>query len=367
YVDPSEDLILEGPFGDHTGFYSLADYFPRFHVTCITHRRDAIYPATIVGVPPQEDAWIGKATERIFLFPIRMTVVPELTDMHMPMEGVFHNIALTAIHEQFPGQAPKVMNALWGAGQMMFNKVMVVADSNVDLHDYVTLAKVISEKVDPLGDLHFSRGPVDILDHSSPVYAYGSKIGLDATSKSDPIQIASDPVADKPSIDKAALKSEFPEITGIRDDFLEAGISLVICSVRKSRKNHLRQIAERMIQNNRIQHVKFVVLTDDQVDLTNLHQLTWLVANNIDPLRDCFVLDRNPGEKFPTLWIDGTSKDPELDGFSREWPNIVAMDPQTIRSVDEKWNSLKLGPLIPSPSAMLQTLVNSPGAISKRP
>ncbi len=367
YVDPSEDLILEGPFGDHTGFYSLADYFPRFHVTCITHRRDAIYPATIVGVPPQEDAWIGKATERIFLFPIRMTVVPELTDMHMPMEGVFHNIALAAIHKQFPGQAPKVMNALWGAGQMMFNKVMVVADSNVDLHDYVTLAKVISEKVDPLGDVHFSRGPVDILDHSSPVYAYGSKIGLDATSKSDPIQIASDPVADKPSIDKAALKSEFPEIAGIRDDFLEAGISLVIFSVRKSRKNHMRQIAERMIQNNRIQHVKFVVLTDDQVDLTNLHQLTWLVANNIDPLRDCFVLDRNPGEKFPTLWIDGTSKDPELDGFSREWPNIVAMDPQTIRSVDEKWNSLKLGPLIPSPSAMLQTLVNSPGAISKRP
>ncbi len=367
YVDPSEDLILEGPFGDHTGFYSLADYFPGFHVTCITHRRNAIYPATIVGAPPQEDAWIGKATEKIFLLPIRMTAVPELSDMHMPAEGVFHNIALTSIHKEYPGQAPKVMNALWGAGQMMFNKVMVLADSDVDLHDYVILAKVISEKVDPLGDVHFSRGPVDILDHSSSVYAYGSKIGLDATSKLAPVKIASHPVADKPSIDKAALKSEFPEIAGIRDDFLEAGISLVICSVRKSRKNHLRQIAERMIQNNRIQHVKFVVLTDDQVDLTNLRQLTWLVANNIDPLRDCFILDRLPGEKFPTLWIDGTSKDPELDGFSREWPNIVSMDPQTIRSVDEKWNSLKLGPLIPSPSAMLQTLVNSPGAISKRP
>lgn len=367
YVDPSEDLILEGPFGDHTGFYSLADYFPGFHVTCITHRRNAIYPATIVGAPPQEDAWIGKATEKIFLLPIRMTAVPELSDMHMPTEGVFHNIALTSIHKEYPGQAPKVMNALWGAGQMMFNKVMVVADSDVDLHDYVTLAKVISENVDPIGDVHFSRGPVDILDHSSSVYAYGSKIGLDATSKLAPVQIASDPVADKPSIDKAALKSEFPEIAGIREDFLEAGISLVICSVRKSRKNHLRQIAERMIQNNRIQHVKFVVLTDDQVDLTNLHQLTWLVANNIDPLRDCFILDGMPGEKFPALWIDGTSKDPELDGFSREWPNIVVMDPQTIRSIDEKWNSLKLGPLIPSPSAMLQTLVNSPGAISKRP
>ena len=117
FVDPNEDLVLEGPFGDHTGFYSLADYYPRFHVTCITHRRNAVYPATIVGIPPMEDEWLGKATERIFLVPIKATVVPELTEMNMPVEGVFHNIALAAIEKTYPGQGLKVMNSLWGAGQ----------------------------------------------------------------------------------------------------------------------------------------------------------------------------------------------------------------------------------------------------------
>ena len=167
YIDPAEELILEGPFGDHTGFYSLADYFPRFHVTCITHRKNAIYPATIVGIPPQEDGWIGKATERLFLMPIKMTVAPELTNMHMPVEGVFHNITLVTINKHYPGQALKVMSSLWGAGQMMFNKIMVVADDGVALDNYLELAKVISQTVDPVNDVHFLRGPVDILDHAS--------------------------------------------------------------------------------------------------------------------------------------------------------------------------------------------------------
>ena len=145
YVDPGEELILEGPFGDHTGFYSLADYFPRFHVTCISHRKNAIFPATIVGIPPQEDGWIGKATERIFLMPIKMTVTPEVTNMHMPVEGVFHNITLVSIKKHYPGQALKVMNALWGAGQMMFNKIMAVTDATVVLTDYLELARALGK------------------------------------------------------------------------------------------------------------------------------------------------------------------------------------------------------------------------------
>ncbi|MFM7900580.1 MAG: UbiD family decarboxylase domain-containing protein, partial [Bacteroidota bacterium] len=135
YVDPEEDFILEGPFGDHTGYYSLADYYPRFHITAITHRRDAVYTATIVGIPPQEDAWIGKATERIFLAPIKMTMVPEIVDMVLPVEGVFHNLVIVKIRKEYPGQALKVMNSLWGAGQMMFTKMMVVVDADVDIHD----------------------------------------------------------------------------------------------------------------------------------------------------------------------------------------------------------------------------------------
>ncbi|MDD5570596.1 MAG: menaquinone biosynthesis decarboxylase, partial [Bacteroidales bacterium] len=136
YVDPAEDFILEGPFGDHTGFYSLADYYPKFHITCITHRKGAIYPATIVGIPPQEDAWLGKATERIFLNPIRMTIASEIVDMTMPTEGVFHNLAIVKIKKTYEGQSQKVMNSLWGAGQMMFNKIMIVLNENCNLTDY---------------------------------------------------------------------------------------------------------------------------------------------------------------------------------------------------------------------------------------
>jgi 4-hydroxy-3-polyprenylbenzoate decarboxylase len=161
YVDPAEELILEGPFGDHTGFYSLADMFPKFHVTCITHRKDAVYPATIVGTPPQEDAWIGKATEKIFLEPIRMSVAPELAELHMPPEGVFHNIVLAAIRNHYPGQAAKVMNALWGAGQMMFNKIMVITDDDIRSDDYPEIMKRIAIHADPVEDIHFMNGPVD--------------------------------------------------------------------------------------------------------------------------------------------------------------------------------------------------------------
>ena len=145
YIDPSEDFILEGPFGDHTGFYSLADYYPRFHITAITHRKDAVYTATIVGIPPQEDAWIGKATERIFLAPIKMTMVPEIVDMVLPVEGVFHNLVIVKIRKEYPGQALKVMNSLWGAGQMMFTKMMVVVDGDVNIHDNLEVARYISK------------------------------------------------------------------------------------------------------------------------------------------------------------------------------------------------------------------------------
>jgi 3-octaprenyl-4hydroxybenzoate decarboxylase (EC 4.1.1.-) len=122
YVDPEDELIWEGPFGDHTGYYSLPDWYPRFHITAVTHKKNAVYPATIVGIPPQEDAWLGKATERIFLAPIKMTMVPEIVDMDMPVEGVFHNLVIARINKEYAGQGQKVMNAMWGAGQMMFNK-----------------------------------------------------------------------------------------------------------------------------------------------------------------------------------------------------------------------------------------------------
>jgi 4-hydroxy-3-polyprenylbenzoate decarboxylase len=365
YVDPAEELILEGPFGDHTGYYSLADYFPRFHVTCITHRKNAIYPTTIVGIPPQEDGWIGKATERIFLMPIRMTVAPEVTDMHMPVEGVFHNITLVSIKKEYPGQAPKIMSALWGAGQMMFNKIMMVTDADVALTDYMALARTVSGHVDPLADIHFLRGPVDILDHASSKYAYGSKMGIDATRKlTQEIDSTSPPSPARGGVGGEVIQESFSEITGIRSDLINQGVSLVIIAIKKSRIRHVREVAAELLVKALVENVKFILFVDDGLDLASLSQVVWFGANNIDPMRDCFHVERAPGIKISTLCIDGTRKTRELDDFSRDWPNVIAMDEQTISLVDEKWPDLGLGSLIPSPSHIYKLLVIRDGAVS---
>src|SRR5215475_10856762 len=166
YVDPSDEMIWEGPFGDHTGYYSLPDWYPKFHITAITHKKNAVYPATIVGIPPQEDAWLGKATERIFVAPIKMTMVPEIIDMDMPIEGVFHNLVIAKIQKEYAGQGQKVMNAMWGAGQMMFNKILVVTDESADIRNYTSLAEYVFGNMNPATDIYLSQGPMDVLDHS---------------------------------------------------------------------------------------------------------------------------------------------------------------------------------------------------------
>ena len=175
YVDPSEEKVIEGPFGDHTGFYSLEDYYPLFHVTAITHRRGAVYPATIVGVPPQEDAYIAKATEKIFLAPIRAAMLPEVRDLWMPEAGVAHNIAVVDIRTDYAGQALKAASSLWGAGQMMFNKFMVVTASGRPVRDVAALADLLRRIRIP-DDLMFSRGPLDVLDHAAPETGLGGKL-----------------------------------------------------------------------------------------------------------------------------------------------------------------------------------------------
>ncbi len=180
-VKPGERRI-EGPFGDHTGYYSLADEYPVFHVTCMTMRHDAIYPATIVGQPPQEDCYMAKATERLFLPMIKKTL-PEIIDMNLPMEGVFHNLAFISIDKRYPGHARKVMNALWGLGQMMFCKIICIFDKEVDVQDLGQVLWRLGNNIDPKRDIVFTDGPVDALDHASPLPHYGSKMGIDCTRK----------------------------------------------------------------------------------------------------------------------------------------------------------------------------------------
>ena len=181
YVDPSEEL-LEGPFGDHTGFYSAADLYPVFHVTALTCRNDAIYPATVVGKPPMEDCYMAKATERIFL-PMLRFLIPEIVDMELPIEGVFHNCALVSIDKKYPGQAKKVINALWGLGQMASTKFIAIFDKDIDLRDTSTVVWKLLNNVDPKRDLLISEGPLDALDHSASYFNFGGKMGIDATRK----------------------------------------------------------------------------------------------------------------------------------------------------------------------------------------
>jgi len=177
-----DELRTEGPFGDHTGFYSLEDLYPVFHVTCVTHRKDPIYATTIVGKPPMEDAYMGKAVERVFLPLMRLTI-PELIDINLPIEGVFHNLMIVSIRKSYPGQARKVMNAVWSLGQAMFTKCIVVVDEDVDVQDLADVTLKVLNHIDPERDVQFTLGPVDSLDHASRLANYGSKMGIDATRK----------------------------------------------------------------------------------------------------------------------------------------------------------------------------------------
>jgi 4-hydroxy-3-polyprenylbenzoate decarboxylase len=181
YVELGE-LRSEGPFGDHTGFYTLTDDYPVFHLTCITHRKDPIYAATIVGKPPMEDAWMGKAVERIFLPAMKMQI-PELVDIHLPVEGVFHNLMLVSIKKSYPGHARKVMNAIWSLGQAMFTKCIVVVDEDCDVQNIAEVVLRVTNNIDPERDIQFTLGPIDSLDHASRLPNYGSKMGIDATRK----------------------------------------------------------------------------------------------------------------------------------------------------------------------------------------
>jgi len=181
YIE-KDDLGMEGPFGDHTGYYTAAEPFPVFHVTAVTMRRDAIYPSIVVGKPPQEDAWLGKATERIFLPAVKMTV-PEIVDFDLPVAGAFHNCCIVSIRKAFPGHAQKVMHAIWGLGMLSLTKAIVVVDEHVNVHDYNDVMFYVGANVDPKRDVLLTEGPLDHLDHAPTRQFYGGKLGIDATRK----------------------------------------------------------------------------------------------------------------------------------------------------------------------------------------
>ena len=352
YVDPSEELIWEGPFGDHTGYYSLPDWYPKFHVTCITYKKDAVCPATIVGIPPQEDAYIGKATERIFLTPIRMAMLPEILDMTMPPEGVFHNLAIVKIKKEYPGHAVKVMNSLWGAGQMMFNKMMIVVDEDANIHNYHALVKNIFKNISIPDDIIFSRGPMDVLDHASSEFAYGGKIGIDATNKrNSSVQNISSP-------DTNILLNKYSDIKAINSELLKDEIPVIIISIEK---NNLKEIASQIAGEKEMENISIIIFCENGLDITHYDDVVWSVLNNIDAVRDCYIIKTNNKK----LIIDGTRKMPDDGTYKRLWPNVNVMDAATIENIDKKWKSLGVGEFISSPSLKYKALLKGDGAIAK--
>jgi 4-hydroxy-3-polyprenylbenzoate decarboxylase len=329
YVDPQEELVWEGPFGDHTGFYSLADYYPKFHVTCITHRKNAVYPATIVGVPPMEDAFMGEISEKLFLKPLQIGIAPEVTDMHMPVAGVVHNLVIVSAEITYPGQAFKIASSLWGAGQMMFTKYIIVVDSDVDIRDYKAILSKVDENVDWTCDLLFSKGPLDILDHASNVQAVGGKLCIDATSlgKSKNAKNIQD------------IETPFevrPLSTGLIFVFVDNASE--IDSIRTTYKGY----------NG------LVVVVERELNDLDGYPLAWYVLGNTDPERDITISNS-------CVVINGLRKH-NTKGFKRPWPDLVVMNDDTIRKVDEKWDSYKIGPFIKSPSEILKKVAKEKGA-----
>src|SRR6056297_1130798 len=317
YIDPEEDFIWEGPFGDHTGFYSLADWYPKLHVTCITHRKDAVYPATVVGVPPMEDAWIGKATERIFLTPIKMAILPEIIDYDLPFAGVAHNIAIIKINKTYPGQALKVMNALWGAGQMMFNKIMIIVDQKVNIHHYEELVDVVLDNMNSSHNIHFMQGPLDVLDHSSSKMAFGSKMGIDATTKFEE-EIPDELLINKnnESLNIDDFKNEFIEITDANIFTTARSNGVLILSVKKKNKTHIENLVKKLFHSEGFNQVKMCVLVDDLVDVLDWDLVIWIASGNIDPKRDSFILLKQDNT-HSCIFIDATRKVKGKDNFKR--------------------------------------------------
>jgi 4-hydroxy-3-polyprenylbenzoate decarboxylase len=356
YIDPSEPLVEEGPFGDHTGFYSLKDLYPKLHVTCITHRKDAVYPATLVGIPPQEDLYISKATEKIFLFPIRIAVAPEIKDMSLPSAGVSHNLTLVSIKKRFPGNALKVAHSMWGGGQMMFNKVIVVVDDEIDVHNKSAIEKAFRLNFSIDNSLHFSQGPLDVLDHSSNRPSYGSKLCIDLTSAD----------SDEQSYTMNSIKPLSCDCTP--DDLPEyqvkevafGGLQAFIVYTKVFDKDLLAFLSEKQMMKE--QHV--YIFSDTETYDLNQQELLWFTLGNIDPARDIKIYKNSLN--ISLLAIDGMKKRPHQNNFNRDWPNVVLADKKTIKAIDKKWTEMGFGEFIESPSEKYSKLSNSDGAIEYR-
>lgn len=364
YIDPQEKFCTEGPFGDHTGFYSLQDFYPLFHVTCITHRSDAVFPATIVGIPPQEDAFIGKTTEQIFLPLIRMTMLPELMDMHFPAEGVFHNLVIVKINSLYPGDAHKVVHNILGSGQLMFSKIIIVVNENIDIRNYWQVIHCIFKNINIKNDIHFSKGVADVLDHSGEITGVGSKMAIDATKKTEDYGLSNFSNMLTTAYVQA-LYAEMPEIVNIETSLIEKNIPVLIIAAQKSGQYPIKKLHQKIISNFELPNLQAIIYMDASINIGDFSHVIWLCTNNIAPQRDCFYEVSPFNTDCSILGIDGTAKSLQHDNFNKPWPNITISNMATINKVDNMWPKLGIGQFIPSPSLEYIQMVSNEGAIKE--
>ena len=334
YVDPSEPLVVEGDFGDHTGFYSLTDLYPRFHVTAITHRKDAVYPATVVGVPPQEDAYISIATERIFLAPIRLVMQPEIVDMTMPAAGTSHNIAIISMGSRYKGQATKVTQGMWSAGQMMFNKYLVLTPATTDVRNSEQIASLL-RNCDPQQSVIRGEGIYDVLDHATATCGYGGKLALNLTEVI--------------STERKATVAEnitLPEGITLRTEFVEKWSTLLLFA------DNCAEVDLEAIARQSGIDCNFIALFDTRAEEFSAEELLWIAAANTDPNRDLALVENR-------LTIDARAKVPGAANNPARFPNVVTSTEDVIELVDSRWEEYNIGEFIPSPSRKYRKLLLS--------
>jgi len=334
--------VFEGPFGDHTGFYSMPDRYPLVEVTAITHRRDAVYPTTIVGLPPQEDYFLGKATERIML-PLLKTIIHDIEDYDLPMFGCFHNCAFIRIRKQYPAQGRRVMHAVWGAGQMAWTKTIFVVDEDVDVHDHHAVMRAASELCHSELDCELVRGPVDILDHAAPWIGVGGKLGFDCTRKRDGDEgVAGRSLAPRllPSPEqRSRIEHAMAGVDGVAGASLPESLGgWALVRTQLQGREPVRVLMGRLIDAicDLPAPPSYVVIVGDAVDISDADLTLFHWVANADFLRDREIVRSGPGGMAFALF-DATPKSSATYGPSpqpvRAWPPILTMDPAVSRRV----------------------------------
>jgi len=341
YIDPTEDLKTEGPFGDHTGFYSLPDKYPVFHITHISHRKKAIYPATIVGIPPMEDAFMGEATEKLFLPLIKKLIAPEIIDMNLPAEGGFHNLAIVSIAKSYPGQAIKVMNALWGAGQMMFVRNIIVVNEDIDVRNPQQVVAEVLKNTTFERDFHFMHGPLDVLDHANSSFTFGKKTGIDATNTNN--------------VHSEKKTLDINNIEGTEIKYLFNTLPIVFFN--KEITGNAGKLHNSLCESHEYLG-PYIIYMDYYCSFLEFGELLWMFLANFDPEKDLFL--QNIDGKI-SAGFDGSMKTAPYDNIAFIRPNILVMDKKTIETVDAKWGQMFQCEFYNSPSLRYKKITLNEG------